>query len=410
MKFRTTCIFVLGAVLAALSSFSQPLNAQGYRTVGVAAQASNAPVAYVYVSNTYGGTLNQPLNQIIAYAVAANGSLMPVAGSPFAADVTAMAVNGKYLFANSIDAKSIESFRMGGNGALTHLQTLDTQSGAGASGCPGLLKMNLDHTGSTLYELELTGGLCEDSTFHAYNIDKTSGKLHDVGSSTPETAFFGAANFIASNQFAYGSNCPYYRTGNIPYIFGFKRNPGGDLSVVLQGSAPPLQFPNLYCPGASATDATNHVVISMQAIDFNNPYITLGPPRLAVYTADVSGNLTTPSTAANMTSTDTGDVVDLRFSPGGTRLAVAGAQSGVELFHFFGTSHPMQYITRLLPGEPIVQVLWDNASHLYILTGYGQLFVYQVNAHSVTNAPGSPYLMANPNHMIVQPKTYTPTL
>lgn len=406
MNCAPTRIFLLAATCAGL----MPLTAQIRPDQREAATVVSPPVAYVYVSNTYGGTLNQPLNQISAFSVGINGTLAPVAGSPFKADVAEMTVNGKYLFANSIDAVSIESFKMSGNGALQHVQTLNTQAGPSASGCPGLLHMRLDHTGATLYDLELTSGLCEESTFHSYSIDKASGKLTDIATTTPETAFDGQISFTGNNQFAYGSSCNYYRTGYIPYILGYKRNAGGDLRMVLQASTPALKFPDMYCPGATAADPSNHVVIAMEPFDLNNPFTPLGPPQLGIYTADVSGNLSTKSTPANMTSVLTGSVTDLRLSPRGTVLAVAGAQNGVELFHFYGTSHPMQYFTRLLPGEPVDQVLWDNANHLFVLSGYGQLFVYNITAHSVVKAPGSPYSFASPLKMIVQPRTYSPQL
>ena len=407
MKVAIVGVVWLGASLA-LGMYSAPLlHAQtGETAADEAREAGNRPVAFVYVSST-----NTYADQINAFSAAYNGKLTPVPGTPFAGNVYDMAVNGKYLFANGTDGFTISSFRIGSNGALTQVATLNTQTDPNTVGCPGLRSLELDHTGSTLYDSLYTGDVCDESSFHSFSIAKATGKLTDLGNPTPaETAFSGAIRFTGNNGFSYGASCNYYKTGNLSYILGFKRNPDGSLSQVLNSNAEPaLTFPRFYCPLMTAADPANHVVIGMQEMDINNPFTPIGPPRLAIYTADGSGNLTTSSTAVNMTSTNTGTVADLRFSPAGKVLAIAG--NGVELFHYYGTAHSMQYFTRVAPTETFNQVLWDNENHLYALAVQSEkLYVYTVTDHSVVPAPGSPFSIADPKYMIVQPGTAVPEI
>jgi hypothetical protein len=56
--------------------------------------------------------------KINAFAAAADGSLTPIPGEPFAGPVTSMAVNGKFLFGADTDAIHIDSYLMGKNGTL----------------------------------------------------------------------------------------------------------------------------------------------------------------------------------------------------------------------------------------------------------------------------------------------------
>jgi hypothetical protein len=56
--------------------------------------------------------------KINAFAAAADGSLTPIPGEPFAGPVTSMAVNGKFFFGADTDAIHIDSYLMGKNGTL----------------------------------------------------------------------------------------------------------------------------------------------------------------------------------------------------------------------------------------------------------------------------------------------------
>jgi WD40 repeat protein len=128
-----------------------------------------------------------------------------------------------------------------------------------------------------------------------------------------------------------------------------------------------------------------------------------GPSVIAIYTADTNGNLTTASTYKTLTIPETG-IGSMSFSPSGKLFAVGGA--GLEIFHFTG-SNPLTEYKTILTGNGIGQIFWDNDNHMYALgsdsKGDGKLWVYTVTATSVTEAPGSPYSIANPGGLHVQP-------
>jgi outer membrane protein assembly factor BamB len=128
-----------------------------------------------------------------------------------------------------------------------------------------------------------------------------------------------------------------------------------------------------------------------------------GQPQLATYTADASGNLTTPSTSGNMPGTAVGFVTNLSMSPSGKLLAVAG-QSGLQIFHYNGSS-PITAYTGLLTSNDIEQCFWDNANHLYAISqNTGKLYVFTVTPTGFSQATGSPYSIHAPANIIVQPK------
>jgi hypothetical protein len=127
-----------------------------------------------------------------------------------------------------------------------------------------------------------------------------------------------------------------------------------------------------------------------------------GHPQLATYTANESGDLTTSSTRENMPETLVANVTDLKMSPSGKLLAVGGT-AGLQVFHFNG-SDPITHYTNLLTKDEIDQFFWDNDSHLYAISRHaGKLFVFTITPTSVSEAAGSPYAIAQPQNIIVQP-------
>jgi hypothetical protein len=135
-----------------------------------------------------------------------------------------------------------------------------------------------------------------------------------------------------------------------------------------------------------------------------------GPTQLATYTADSSGNLTTTSTFFNMPVSSISYVSDIKMSPSGKLLAVAGsaglmAAAGLQVFHFNG-ANPITHYTGLIVKEPVDQMFWDNDNHLYAIShSAGMLHVFTITPTSVSEAPGSPYTIANPQNITVLPKT-----
>ncbi len=355
----------------------------------------NAPVAYVYVASNPGS--GSP-NVVNGYSAAANGALTPLAGSPFPQNITSMAVNGKYLLATDFgNPPNIDTFKIGSNGALTYLtQSSCTQTG---NSCVAVFNLFFDHTGADLYAMEYDGS--NDNTA-SFALDSSTGVLSYLGN-TITGAFPGdytSTFFIGNNDYAYStdqSGCMYYN------IYGFQRESNGLLSGIdVQFNQPtPPPGVRIYYPDLTVADPSNNLAFLEQPA--NPPGCASGPLQIAVYTADSSGNLNTNSTYKDMPATAIKNPYDIKMSPSGQLLAVAG-QEGVQIFHFNG-SNPVTHYTGLLTTNPITQMFWDNSNHLYAISTAGLLYVGTVTPTKITQAPGSPYKITGPQNLIVDPLT-----
>jgi 6-phosphogluconolactonase (cycloisomerase 2 family) len=383
---------ILG-LIAALSFVSAP--AQTSSSTTSQSQPSNAPVAYVYVVNNPGS--GNP-NTVYGFSAASNGALTPIPGSPFPQNINSMAVNGKYLIATDYgNPPNLDTFKIGSNGSLTYL----TQTSCGQTGnaCVAVFNLFFDHTGSDLYAMEYDGS--NDNTA-SFAVDGSTGALSYLGD-TITGAFPGDYTdtfFIGNNEYAYSadqSGCMY------PNIYGFLRESNGllnSIEVQFNEPVPPSTFRGYY-PDLAVADPNNNLAILEQPV--NPPGCAASPLQIAVYTADTSGNLNTNSTYKNMPATAIKSPSDMKMSPDGKTLAVAGIE-GAQLFHFNG-SNPVTRYTGLLTTEPITQMFWDNSNHIYAISSDGYLYVATVTATKITSAPGSPYKIGGPESLIVQPLT-----
>jgi len=135
----------------------------------------------------------------------------------------------------------------------------------------------------------------------------------------------------------------------------------------------------------------------------NNTWQPDGPAQLATYAADRSGNLTTRSTFSNMPVTAVQYVADLKMSPTGKLLAVAGT-AGLQVFHLNG-ANPITHYTGLIVKGEVDQMFWDNDNHLYAISrSASQVFVFTITPTSVSQAAGSPYTVTNPQSITVLPR------
>jgi hypothetical protein len=373
--------------------------------VTAAVRAQNAPVAYVYVSSSPSGASKNVVN---AFAAAANGKLTPVAGSPFHDDLTSMAVNGKYLLGSTQNGTYVAAFLMGANGAL-HWTTSTNVITHNVSGCGGNSPIILDHTGASLYAMATSDSLCDEEFFESFQVEKPTGSLSFLGNTPPLFVNYGSLTFSANNQFAYAATCSDYRAFYSGTITGYQRHSNGLLTLAnLSAPVPSAQDGDFYCADQAATDPTNHVAMEYQLIN-TSAELPDGPPQLATYTSDNSGNLSTTSTRANMPKAAIQYIFDMKMSPSGKLLAVGGAGNsgggGLQVFHFNG-ANPITHYTGLLTTNLIDQFFWDNSNHLYAISqSAGKLFVFTVTPTTVSQAPGSPYTIVSPKNIIVQPKT-----
>jgi len=363
----------------------------------VASNAFSQAVAYVYVAHN---PKNSSTNQIAGFAAAANGKLTSIAGSPFREDVDAMAVDGGHLLAVNHSQPNIDTFVIESNGALRYEASTDYAKHSVNDNCPIANQIFFDHTGTNLYVQEFNAD-CANTGVASFWLNKTSGKLSYLGLDVTG-AFPGdnnAASFTGNNRYAYtavNSDCMYYT------IYGFKRGSNGlltDAGSVANLPTPPPNF-RRFIPDLVAADPYNNVAVLMQPA--NPPGCSSEPLQIATYTANSSGVLRTRSTYANMPSTLIANPSDMKMSPSGKLLAVAGKE-GIEVF-FFNESYPAARYTGLLTKAPISQIFWDNSNHLYgISDATNKLYVFTVTPTHVSHAPGSPYPVSDPQHLIVQP-------
>jgi hypothetical protein len=188
----------------------------------------------------------------------------------------------------------------------------------------------------------------------------------------------------------------YYNT------YGFKRTSTGLLvNAGGLGNYPvPAATFRRYVPELVAADPTDHVAVLVQPA--NPPGCATGSLQIATYTANLSGNLYTASTSANMPTTLISSPSDMKMAPSGKLLAVAG-QQGLQIFHFNGAS-PVTRDTGLLTNAPISQIFWDNSNHLYAISkAWNRLYVFNVTPTYARQSYGSPYPINSPEFLIVQP-------
>jgi hypothetical protein len=187
-------------------------------------------------------------------------------------------------------------------------------------------------------------------------------------------------------------------------FYGFQRESGGLLNLIDTQFNQPIPPPGvrIYYPDLMVADPNSNLAVLEQPA--NPPGCAPGPVQIAVYTADASGNLNTNSTYKDMPTTSIQYPFDMKMSPSGQLLAVAG-QEGIQVFHFNG-ANPVTHYTGLLIREPIAQMFWDNSDHLYAISGAGKLYVGTVTATKIAMAPGSPYAVVGPQFVIVQPLTH----
>lgn len=354
--------------------------------------SSSSPVAFVYVSST---AKNSSTNQINAFAASANGTLTPVTGSPFAEDVTAMAVAGSTLFGENSDGYELNSYAIQSDGSL---QFEGKTNASQPNNCNTLGPLFLDHSGATLYALEYRGSGCANNTYESFALKGGTGALTDLGNSTANNWLTVPASFLANNAYAYTASCVSDMYGG---IYGFQRGANGQLVQISVNAAKPTPpSGSFYCPTLAATDGSDHVAIAMQAVD-QQSFSASQPAQLATYTASANGSLTTASTAQNMPPAPVGNVTDLKMSPSGTLLAVAGS-GGLAVFHFNGGA-AITADTGLLTSDAIDQCFWDGQNHLYAIShAAGKLYVFTVTDRSASPAQGSPYSLNSPQNLAVQ--------
>lgn len=382
-----TGIFLIAGMMCAGGVLTQAARAQ---TGGTA--------AYVYVAEASG---------IVAYEAGANGKLTAVPGSPFDFPNQAkLSVTKTFLFAENEDGNAITTFAIGSNGSLKKVSSVNPYNWEPGSGCVAYPDIQVDFQKSTLYHQE---NQCNaNSAYLSFHIEK-NGALQYLGNSggyidSAEQGAMTKLSMAGTGNFAYDSYCGEDE-GDLPVIDIYKRESNGNLDYVGQSNQVPAGGGgNGLCMGPIATDAANHLAAALQEIDSQDgdDGWTSGPYRLASYTEDANGNVTTSATWESMPVVAVADqyTVDaMSISPNNEFLAVGGPK-GLEVFHFNGSGPITTFSSAIQPETEFVKLGWDKANHLYAL-GNSVLRVYTVTSSGVVEAPGSPYTLKNAGNVIV---------
>ncbi|HVM94619.1 MAG TPA: hypothetical protein VMT67_17485 [Terriglobales bacterium] len=394
-------IVCLGAALSTATAFAQ-VNSQSNLGSQI---AQSGAIAYVYIAAGPGG--GNP-NKVYAYSANTNGTLTAISGSPFAFNIGYMAVNGKYLMgiANDPNTPDINAFKIGTNGALTYSTSTDyaKYNNPGGTECGAAGSVRFDHTGADLYVQEFDGTpACANDLIASFKVNTSNGSLTYLGDAV-DGAFPGVYNppaITANNEYGYSaanSACMYYA------IYGFQQESNGLFNNLNETYNQPTPSPGIraYVADFLATDPSNHLAVLEQPA--NPPGCASGAFKVASYTVDGSGNLTTSDTYKTMPTSSVQSAYDMKMSPSGELVAIAG-QEGLQVFHFNGGSSVSHY-TKLLTSDPIVQMFWDNNNHLYAIShSAGKLFVFTITPTAHTQAAGSPYSLGDAQYIIVQPLT-----
>jgi 6-phosphogluconolactonase (cycloisomerase 2 family) len=367
------------------------------------ATTTATPVAYVYVS--YAPDIKSSnAYKIYGYKAWADGTMTVLPQSPFNDNVGYMAVNGKYLMAGSNDSTYIEAYQIESGGVLQYVNRTEYAHFNGANDCGSATQIFFDHTGADLYVDELNStSACTNSEVASFSVNQSSGALNYLGytNTGSDPGLNIAPSFIGNNVYALAANndhCSYWT------VFGFKRGSNGYLTQSggkLINDATPPSGVRLYIPSLAAADPTNHVAFTMQRA--TPPVCDSGPLQMVSFSVDANGNLSTTNTYSNMPATLVTTPYDLKMSPSGKLLAIAG-QQGLQIFGFNGAG-PMTHYTNLLTTEPINQMFWDNANHLYAISqSDAKVYAWTITPSGWSAAPGSPHALPAPFALIVQPK------
>ena len=359
-------------------------------SLSTALAATAPPVAFVYVASNYSGQNNQ----VRGYAVAANGQLSAISGSPFYANVSSMAVNGKYLLATgnaavSNNAKNVYSYLINANGSLTYKGATNVQNKDSTYQASYL---TLDHTGADAYVYGFDGS---NFGFESYSVDSSTGLLHYLNSTL-------ATNNISVN------GPPYTVLSNNQFVYGVVTN-GYYLNFATYQRQANGALADLRAPGAYPAGMTMGGTLNFAAADTSDHLSIIAncgtTDQVATYAANPeTGDLSTISSCSTMPSSAVGNTQSTAMAYSGKILAVGGT-SGVQLFNFSGTTEATRRTGALLAGVNISRVTWDSSNHLYALSRTSnKLYVFNVTSTGVTQATGSPYTIAAPAEIIVQPK------
>lgn len=350
---------------------------------------------YLYVDTNAAGST---ATKIYSWAVMADGTLVPVSGSPFDGNgASYLGIAQNFLFGiEDATAPSVGSWNIQSNGSLTAGPVSSTPTQGTAT--EGPLSLSFDVSQKDLY-----ANYSENGTYQAYSIGST-GSLSFINY-VPIDESSSWLSFTTDNAYAVESDC--YHGG--PAIYVFRRNTDGSLS---NPTNQPFQPPQpvgtpsnvTYCPWGAAPLGTSNVIIA------EHPTMTIspvGPYQMVNFTIASDGSLSTTDTASTAPTVTVGDVRDYYFDPTQTWLAVGGT-TGIQIFHWANGKLTSTGTFDIPNG--VNQLRWDNAGHLFVISSASStpstsVYVFNVVNGVPTPAPGSPLPLPNQygNGLAVKP-------
>ncbi len=353
----------------------------------VFAQSANrnalAPAGRTYV---YVGSFDGSAYSISGFAVAADGSAQSISGSPFNLPSLGMISFGNHLYAD--DQQNIFSYSVGSNGVLTTTSEVNGLAYIQDPGDQYVSALNIDRTGHTLNSVDTCSSCNSEVLPWMVGAD---GQLSYMGGPTLPTGpakWQGILTFSADDRFAYTP---------ISQDFGtFQRHANGTLTFIRPGvvAAPPLPNPQQQVCNINtvAASAQGYVTLAWYGggLGCNAGGYVLGNYNVASNGAlnFVPGSQVTPAVRENA----------MAFDATGTYLAVAG--NGLQILKVRADGR-MSVLGAPVQVQGLNYVMWDNAGHVYAV-GDG-LYIFNFNGQTLTQAPGSPYTIANPVSLAVVP-------
>jgi 6-phosphogluconolactonase (cycloisomerase 2 family) len=356
---------------------------------------TSGPIAYIYVSSNYSGSNNR----VVGYAAGANGQLTPIAGSPWADNLSYLATNGTYLYGSTNVAndngKNIFSYGVESNGALKYIGATNVQAAGTQNACNQANNLSFDHSGQYLYVFVRQADCNTEVAYQSFAVNNSTGLLNYTGVTQPNAFSLGyPLTMLADNTYAYAGG----NGAEDDEICGFAKAQSGNLVDLNCNTAWPGTVGQ---PSGSngdvrsiAADPTNHLAAIMVYSDASTGAIIANKiATIAINTQD--GSQSTSSTYSNMPTTEVTDVSSIEMAPSGALLAVGGA-NGIQIFNFNPNGQATAN-TGLITTAPITAMYWDNSNHLYAVSNQDSaLHVFTVTPTSATEAAGSPYSIPHP--------------
>lgn len=352
--------------------------------------------AYLYVDTNIA---NSTTTKIYSWSVMADGTLVPVSGSPFGGNgATYLGIAQNFVFGVNVSGSTlgVNSWNIQSNGTLTMGPTSSTPPQGTATEGPLTLSFDLS-------QKDLYANYSNNGTYQAYSIGST-GSLSFINY-VPVDESSSWLSFTTNNAYAVESDC--YHGG--PAIYVFRRNADGALS---NPTNPPFQPPQpvgtasgvTYCPWGAAALGTSNVIIAEQPTMTISP---AGPYQMVNFTIGSDGSLSTTDTASTAPTVTVGVVRSYYFDPTQTWLAVGG-DNGIQIFHWANGKLSSSGTFSIPNG--VNQLRWDNAGHLFVISSTSStpstsVYVFNVVNGVPTPAPGSPLPLPNQygNGLAVKP-------